>query len=208
MSIAVICCKVLEREVRALLAEAPEVVHLEVMEWGLHTRPDILRDAVAERVRAVASQVDAVLLGYGRCQAMDRLPPDLGVPVIFPPAEDCIGVLLGQDRYAAELQREAGTWFMPPGWADMGMDFIFQELQITRFAERGIDPMQVAKRMLADYKRALFIDTGLGERDYLMQKARDVAGAFDLRLETTTGSLATLRAALRLAQAEAKSVRH
>jgi hypothetical protein len=204
MSIAVICCKVLEREVRSVLNGVPDVVHLEIMEWGLHTRPDVLRDEVAERVRAVSSRVDAVLLGYGRCQAMDRLPADLGVPVFFPPAEDCIGVLLGQDRYAQELQREAGTWFMTPGWADMGIDFIFHELQMARFAAKGIDPLQVARRMLANYTRALFIDMGLGDRASLLEKARAVADAFDLRLEITTGNLALLRETWQLAQVSAK----
>jgi hypothetical protein len=204
MSIAVICCKVLEREVRSVLNGVPDVVHLEIMEWGLHTRPEVLRDEVAERVRAVSSRVDAVLLGYGRCQAMDRLPADLGVPVFFPPAEDCIGVLLGQDRYAQELQREAGTWFMTPGWADMGIDFIFHELQMARFAAKGIDPLQVARRMLANYTRALFIDMGLGERASLLQKARAVADAFDLRLEITTGNLSLLRETWQRVQAAAK----
>lgn len=207
MPIAVICCKVLEREVRALLGGTPEVsaaVHVEVLEWGLHTRPEVLRDVVAERVRAVSARVDAVLLGYGRCQAMDRLPADLGVPLFFPPAEDCIGVLLGQDRYAQELQREAGTWFMTPGWADMGIDFIFHELQMARFAAKGIDPLQVARRMLANYTRALFIDMGLGDRASLLQKARAVADAFDLRLEITTGNLALLRETWQRVQAAAK----
>jgi hypothetical protein len=203
MPIAVICCKVLEYEVRCLLKGFPDVAHLEVMEWGLHTQPDRLRDAVAERVRAVAARVDAVLLGYGRCQAMDRLPTDLGVPVFYPPAEDCIGVLLGQERYAAELRKEAGTWFMTPGWAEMGMEFIFHELQVTRFAEKGIDPMTVARRMLHNYTRALFIDTGIGSgrRRRLLQKARGVADAFELRLETTMGTLEHLRATLLQAQA-------
>jgi hypothetical protein len=203
MPIAVICCKVLEYEVRSLLRGLPDVAHLEVMEWGLHTQPERLRDAVAERVRAVAARVDAVLLGYGGCQAMDRLPADLGVPVFYPPAEDCIGVLLGQERYAAELRKEAGTWFMTPGWAEMGMEFIFHELQIKRFAEKGIDPMKVARRMLQNYTRALFIDTGLGlvQRRRLLKKAREVADAFHLRLETTTGTLEPLRATLLQVQA-------
>ena len=42
MSLGVICCRVLEREVRAVIQDVPEVASLEVMEWGLHTRPELL----------------------------------------------------------------------------------------------------------------------------------------------------------------------
>jgi ATP-dependent DNA helicase RecG len=36
MSVGVICCRVLEKEIRAVIRGVPEVTHLEVMEWGLH----------------------------------------------------------------------------------------------------------------------------------------------------------------------------
>ena len=53
-------------------------------------------------------KVDAIVLGYGRCQAMDRLGENFKVPVLRPQAEDCIGVLLGQDQYEEELRRVPG----------------------------------------------------------------------------------------------------
>jgi hypothetical protein len=179
----------------------PHVTHLEVMEWGLHTRPENLLQTMVERIRLLEDRVEAVMLGYGRCQAMDRLPGDLKIPVFYPQAEDCIGVLLGQDRYAAELQKEAGTWFFTPGWTRMGMEFIFKELQLGRFAEKGIDPLQVAHRMLQDYTRGLFIDMKIGHQVELRTKAQAVANEFQLRLEHTTGSYKLLRSALKQALA-------
>jgi hypothetical protein len=196
MSLGVICCRVLEREVRAVIRDVPAVTNLEVMEWGLHTRPEFLLETLTERIRSLQNHVDAIMLGYGRCGALDRLPDDFQVPVFHPEGDDCIGVLLGQERYAQALQEEAGTWFLTPGWTEMGMEFIFHELQANRLAEKGIDPLQVAHRMLKDYTRALFIDMNLGDQERLLKKAQEISEEFHLRLERTEGSLAGLKATL------------
>ncbi|MGD0826777.1 MAG: DUF1638 domain-containing protein [Desulfobaccales bacterium] len=196
MSLGVICCRVLEREVRAVIRDVPAVTNLEVMEWGLHTRPELLLETLTERMRSLQDHVDAIMLGYGRCLALDRLPDDFQVPVFYPQGDDCIGVLLGQERYAQALQEEAGTWFLTPGWTEMGMEFIFHELQVNRLAEKGIDPLRVAHRMLKDYTRALFIDMNLGDQELLLKKAQEISEEFHLRLERTEGSLAGLKATL------------
>lgn len=192
MSVGVICCRVLEKEIRAVIRGVPEVTHLEVMEWGLHIQPDRLLDTVNQRIRSLERHVDAVMLGYGRCQALDRLPSDYAVPVLRPEGEDCIGVLLGQRRYEEELKRVAGTWFLTPGWTELGMEFIFQQLQLENLAEKGLDPMKVAHRMLREFTRSLYIDMRMENGPELLEKARAISSEFDLELERTDGSLERL----------------
>lgn len=192
MSLGIIYCKVLEREIKAVIRNVPEVSHLEVMEWGLHIHPDQLLKTLVERIRDLQNHVKVIMLGYGRCQALDRLPNDFNVPVFRPEADDCIGVLLGQDRYVQELQNEAGTWFFTPGWTEMGMEFIFHELQLSRLAEKGLDPMQLAHRMLKDYTRGLFVAMNSKDQERLLRKAQEISDEFHLRLERTQGSLAVL----------------
>jgi hypothetical protein len=193
MTIAVIYCPVLEKEIKALVKKVPEVTHLEPMEWGLHIQPDLLLKTMTEKILDLQDQAKAIMLGYGRCQAMDRLPTDFKIPVFYPDADDCIGVLLGQNRYREELNKEAGTWFLTPGWTDLGMEFVFHELQLKRFAVKGLDPLQVAHRMLKDYTRALYIDMNLGDQGRLMKKAQEIAAEFNLRVEKTAGSLDLLK---------------
>ena len=193
MSIGIICCKVLEKEIKLIARDIPEVCHLEVMDWGLHTRPDLLSKTLVDRIEVLQDKVQAIVLGYGRCQALDKIPLNYKIPVYYPRAEDCIGVLLGQKRYEQELKKEAGTWFLTPGWTEMGMEFIFHELQLNHLAEKNIDPLKVAHRMLKDYTRALFIDTQVGDPKRLLEKARMIANEFHLRLETTRGSLLQLK---------------
>jgi hypothetical protein len=169
------------------------------MEWGLHIQPDRLLDTVNQRIRSLEAHVDAVMLGYGRCQALDKLPSDFAVPVLRPEGEDCIGVLLGQHRYEEELKREAGTWFLTPGWTELGMEFIFQQLQLENLAEKGLDPMKVAHRMLRDFTRSLFIDMRSENSPELWDEARAISKEFDLVLERTDGSLERLIATLKRA---------
>ena len=192
MSVGVICCRVLEKEIRAVIRGVPEVTHLEVMEWGLHIQPARLLEKVHQSLRSLEGHVDAVMLGYGRCQALDKLPSAFSVPVLRPEGEDCIGVLLGQERYEAELEREAGTWFLTPGWTELGMEFIFKQLQLENLAEKGLDPMKVAHRMLKDFTRSLFIDMRLQNGPELWEKALSISNEFGLRLESTEGSLERL----------------
>ncbi len=196
MSVGIICCRVLEKEIRAVIRGVPKVSHLEVMEWGLHIQPDRLLDTVNQRIRSLEGRVDAVMLGYGRCQALDKLPSDFAVPVLRPEGEDCIGVLLGQHRYEEELKRKAGTWFLTPGWTELGMEFIFQQLQLENLAEKGLEPMKVAHRMLKDFTRSLFIDMRLENGPELWDKARAISKEFEMELESTDGSLERLIATL------------
>ena len=84
MSLGVICCKVLEKEVRAVIQDHPAVSHLEVMEWGLHISPDILLQTLSERIRALegrGSRRDAGLRPLpGPGQASGRFPGSRFLP--------------------------------------------------------------------------------------------------------------------------------
>ena len=81
----------------------------------------------------------------------------------------------GQKRYEQELNNEAGTWFLTPADRNGGIEFIFHELQLNHLAQKNIDPLKVAHRMLRDYTRALFIDTQVGDPKRLLQKAQMIA---------------------------------
>lgn len=201
MTIGILCCQVMEQEVRSLIRRFPDAFQIEILEWGLHIHPPLLLNRLVERIRALEDHVTAVVLAFGRCQTLDKLPEDFRIPVLYPPGEDCIGVLLGQERYLEELYREAGTWFLPPGWAELGMTFIFKEIQAGGLAKQNIDPLTVARKMLKGYKRALLIDTGVGDISLQQEQAQKIADLFGWRLEITQGSLTALETVLQKAMA-------
>jgi hypothetical protein len=205
MTIGILCCQVMEREVRSLIRHYPVEFQIEILEWGLHIHPPLLLDRIVERIRVFEDHVTAVVLAFGRCQTLDKLPDDFKIPVLYPPGEDCIGVLLGQERYLEELYMEAGTWFLPPGWAELGMTFIFKEIQSGGLAKRDIDPLTVARRMLKGYKRALLIDTGVGDSRLQQEQAQEIADLFGWRVEITKGSLIALETVFKKALALSQS---
>jgi len=184
MSIGIIYCETLKSEVLTLAGRVPEISHLESMPWGLHIDPDKLLAEVTRQIRCLQNQVEVIVLGYGRCQAMDRLGNDFKVPILRPEAEDCIGVLLGQPRYEKELQLCPGTWFLSPGWTRMGTDFVFHELQLYRIGRKEIDPLKFARRLLKGFSRALYIDMQAGDDSEALQpKAQQIAKDLGLRLD-------------------------
>ena len=194
--VCIIGCQVMEQELRVLAQHHPQVTHIEILPWGLHIEPDRLLREITRQIRAVEKEHKAVMLGYGRCQALDRLGDDFKVPVYRPEGEDCIGVLLGQDRYGKELLQNAGTWFLTPGWAHLGMDFIFRELQVQSMAQRGIEPREAARRALKDFKRTLLITTGCGDLNRQRAQAWAIAEQFGWRVDEASGSLEVLRGCL------------
>lgn len=193
MTIGIIYCESLKYEIKKLSGKYREISHLEVLPWELHLEPDRLLAEVDRQVRLLQEHVKIIILGYGRCQAMDRLESDYKVPVLRPEAEDCIGILLGQDRYEEELRQYPGTWFLSPGWTRLGTDFVFSELQLNRMGRKEINTLQFARRMLEGFSRALYINMdGCSEQEHLGPKARQIADDLGLRLEETRGSCSAL----------------
>ena len=203
MGVGIISCGMLAHEIKRIIVDRPEVTHLEIMNWELHINPELLREALSRKIYGLEDQVDAVMLAYGRCQTMDQLPRDFKIPVFYPEAEDCIGVLLGQKRYQQELLAEAGTWFLTPGWTELGMSMIFHELQLEGMAETGYDPLTIAHRMLKDYTRTLYIRMPGCDQSRLRPQAEAIAREFNFRLEECRGSEIRLRRTLEAAIAAA-----
>jgi hypothetical protein len=200
MTIGIIYCETLKSEILTLAGRVPEISHLESMPWELHIEPDRLLAEVSRQIKRLQNQVEVIVLGYGRCQTMDRLGNDFKVPILRPEAEDCIGVLLGQQRYEKELQRCPGTWFLSPGWTRMGTDFVFHELQLNRIGRKEIDPLKFARRMLEGFSRALYIDMQVeDDSEALQPKAQQIAKDLGLRLEETSGSYNLLEQVIRQA---------
>lgn len=201
--IGIIACSILRQELQQILKKMhwqPEVIYLDA---ALHVKPQAMREALIEQVRQMAAGVDgvdAVFLGYGFCQSLQGIGDDCPVPVILPQVDDCISLLLGPERYAAEVKKETGTWFMTPGWAEVGAEMVIKELHLDRATKYGKDPMEMARRLFTHYRRGLFIDTGVGEHQASLAAAGKFCNDFSLTLEETTAEPYLLEEWLRKAR--------
>ena len=106
----------------------------------------------------------------------------------MPHLDDCIHILMTPEKYNRQIRKEVGAWFMTPGWAEVGVDMIIKELKLERLVRYGKDPLATAKRLFTHYRRALYVDTGVGNNAYCLRKAHEFCRILNLTLERTTGT--------------------
>jgi hypothetical protein len=183
MRIGVIACDMIKRELEKVLPNYPEVTEIFWLESALHVYPERMKATIIERINEMKERVDVVFLGYGYCQSLKGIEDEVDIPVILPQHDDCLAILMTPERYAEEKKKEVGTWFMTPGWAEIGAEMVIKELHLERARKYGKDPMALAKRLFTHYRRGLYIDTGVGDNDYFLEKAAQFCKDFDLVLE-------------------------
>ena len=88
----IIACATIIEE---MLPMMPNGMRHEVLEFGLHTNPDKLREALQKAIDNSEPNVDTIILGYGLCSlAVAGLKSDTKT-LIVPKIDDCIGIFLG-----------------------------------------------------------------------------------------------------------------
>jgi hypothetical protein len=185
MRIGVIACDMIKRELERVLPDFPEVSEVVWLESALHVYPERMKGTIVERINGMKGMVDVIFLGYGYCQSLKGIEAEVDIPVVLPQYDDCLAMLMTPERYAAEKKKEVGTWFMTPGWAEIGAELVIKELHLERVRKYGWDPMAMARRLFTHYRRGLYVDTGVGDNDYFLAKAEQFCRDFDLTLETT-----------------------
>ena len=183
--IGVIACDMIKLELEKVLQAYPEVAEIVWLESALHVYPERMKQTIIERINGMKGEVDVIFLGYGYCQSLKGIEQEVDFPVILPQHDDCLAILLTPARYAEEKKKECGTWFMTPGWAEIGAELVIKELHLERARKYGKDPMAMAKRLFTHYRRGLYIDTGVGNDAYFQEKAAQFCRDFDLVLEKT-----------------------
>lgn len=192
MRLGVIACSILKPELDLVMENIEDVVEVIYLDAALHVTPQKMLERLIEEIGAMGPRVDAVFLGYGYCQSLRGIDEKFDFPVILPQVDDCISLLLTPGRYADEVRKEVGTWFMTPGWAEVGAQMVIKELKLDRAVRYGRDPMEMARRLFTHYCRGIFIDTGVEGREAYMEKARVFCEDFNLTMETTTADTSLL----------------
>lgn len=208
MRIGVVACDIMKRELDRALRGVPEVGEVVYLQSALHVDPAKMKSTIKEQIESIRKDADVIFLGYGFCQSLKGIEEEFDIPIIFPQMDDCISILLTPERRDEEIEKAAGTWFMTPGWAEAGEEMVFKELHMERLKGLGIDPLELAKELFTAYRRGLYIDTGVGDNEYFIDRAKRFCGFFDLALEETVSSSTVLEETLRrcrsLAQKESE----
>jgi len=190
----VIACAAMMEEMRPHL---PADTECHVLDFGLHADPPTLRHVLQETIDRAAASVETIILGYGLCSmAVVGLRAN-GCTLVVPRVDDCIGMCLGsQEAYKAQFKSEPGTYYLTRGWIEVGdSPFSEHEKLVQAFGEQKAE--RVMGRMLKNYTRLAFIDTGQGESEGYRDYSQSMAKRFGLRYAEIPGSERLIKKMLR-----------
>lgn len=195
MKIGVVACESFRKEMELITEGDPDIAHKEYVEFGLHSYPQDLKRAVVERVNALQGKVDAVFLGFGTCNSLKDVRKELVVPMVTIEADDCVGALLTNEEYEREKKVCAGTMFAIPFISQMGTEYFENELyaKMPNYKELGVDAQWFLDMLFDGYSRVLLVDTGVGDREDLRSRSKDMADRLGLRYEERQGTLQVLK---------------
>jgi len=208
-----IACEVLYREFCAAVAISPNLVDMEIVPQGLHSKPSGQMSGELQRRLDAAERdpCETVLLGYALCNNGIAGLRAGSKPVVVLRAHDCITCYFGsRERYAEAFKARPGTYYLTSGWIERVVGDGTEELGFGAGGLAGLSPAERAQydqyvRKFGEeeaqylmetlgawkkhYDRILFIDMGLGDGQGQRCQARAVAERRGLRYEETAGDL-------------------
>ena len=183
------CATVIEE----MLGWLPLDVEHEVLDFGLHLRPEKLREALQAKIDEASAGADVLLLGYGLCSMAIVGLQARNAHLVIPRVDDCIAIFLGScAAYKEQAKQEPGTYYLTKGWIEVG-DTPFEEHKqlVEKYGEARARRM--TGLMLKNYRRLAFINTGQYDIERFREYAKTTAKSFDLRFEEIDGSPALVQ---------------
>ncbi len=181
----VIACATVIEEMLPLI---PPGMAYEVLDFGLHVRPEELKRLLQKAIHESASKADYIILGYGLCsQAVVGLKAE-GCTLIVPRVDDCIAIFLGSKAaYRKQFSSVPGTYYLTKGWIEAG-DTPFDEYKavVKKYGESKA--RRIINQLLKNYTRLALINTGQYELERYRDLARKMAEQLNLKYEEIQGA--------------------
>ncbi len=193
MKTVILACKMLEQELRHVLAEAAGEYRVVWFEKGLHNSPDRLRDALQAQLDALDPDVGRVIFTYGYCGGcISGL--HVNAETIFPRVDDCITMLLGSHSRRLEFSDSGtGAFYLTEAWLDSDRSIVEEyNYAMRRYGEKRA--RRILDAMFHNYSTIVLLDTGLSPIDPTLEKARKIAQALDFSVRIVPATLGYLRA--------------
>jgi len=205
---------VLARPIYLSAAQSPHVIDLELIQYGLHQHPTVLRSRIQAAIDASQGKgYDAILLAYGLCgkstaglkapAAKEGMP---GLKMVLPRAHDCITIFLGgRERYNQQFEKIPGTYWYVQDYmerddgsgASMAIgantstegEEVYAEY-VEKYGRDNADYlMEIMGAWQGHYQRAAFIDLGVGDGSRTEEKAQKDAARRGWTYERLAGDM-------------------
>lgn len=187
----VISCATVIEEIRSQL---PSDMGLEVLDFGLHSRPEKLREELQAAIDRVEDHREYIILGYGLCSFATAGLVSQRHTLVLPKVHDCIALFLGsQEALQKQAEKELGTLYLTKGFIESETGEV-HVLEYEKYKERyGLEKAKtVLSIMLKHYTRVALINTGEYRMERYRRIARDVADEFGLSFDELPGSIELL----------------
>jgi len=210
MKIKAITCDALARPVYWCAAQSPHIVDVELLRFGLHNQPDDLRNMLQVKIDYTGSDYNAIVLAYGLCGKATAGLEARHIPLVITRAHDCITLFLGsRERYTDQFENKPGTYWYVQDYIERGEDsntslsigaggmdtdiLSTYEEYVQKYGEdNAAYLMEVMGAWQQHYRRAAFIDMGIGNDQNVAQKAKDEADRRGWVFEQLNGDLSLI----------------
>jgi hypothetical protein len=206
MRLKSLSCDALARPVYFCAAHSAQIVDVVLVERHLH-KPEEIRGRLQQMIDATEGQgYHAIVLAFGLCgQATSGLVAR-SIPLVIPRAHDCITLFLGsRARYQQELEKEPGTFWYSQDYlerksddsaalsmgatTDADMQAMYEKY-IQKYGRAKADRlMAVMGEWMMHYKRAAYLDLGLGDGSAAEAEARADAARRNWQFERIAANL-------------------
>jgi len=207
MRLLILACESLARPAYACAAISPHQVDVKLVPRHLH-QPAEIRTRLQGLVDAAEGKgYGAVALAFGLCGQATADLTARSIPLVLPRAHDCITLYLGsRARYDQEVAREPGTYWYAQDYIErssgdaaalaMGqggeadLDTLYRHY-IQKYGKTKADRlMEVMAEWRSHYKRAVYLDTGLGDASGVEAQARNESARRNWAYERLQADLA------------------
>ena len=174
--VLVIACGALARELGDVIkAGRLDWVDIECLPAILHNTPQLITDAVRERIDRATGSYQQIYVGYADCGTggtLDRLLDERGIERL--PGAHCYEFFAGADRFAHLHDEDPATFYLTDFLVKHFDRLVWQGLGLDRWPELRDD-------YFGNYRRVIYLSQV--PSDDLVRKAREAAQKLGLAFE-------------------------
>ena len=187
--VLVVACGALAKELRRMIASferegSSPAIDLECLPAKLHNRPELIPEAVRDRVRAARGKYRTILVGYADCGTgglLDKVCQEEGVQRL--PGPHCYELYAGAEAFSQLQEEELGTLYLT--------DYLVRHFERLILEGLGIlDHPELQDVYFHNYTRLVFLSQESNpELDRLARQAADRLGLRFERVASGYGGL-------------------